>query len=94
VFRPIAGSWGVSCGQSDAYVRLKLDTTELLVDIRSGPAKMRFASIAPVRLARSRCPSYVLRAVSTGILDIAGIDAGLAYPVSGFAANLAIELPS
>ena len=68
--------------------------TELLVNIRSSPAQSRFtgiASVSPVGLTRSWCPSNVLRAVSTAILDIVGVNACLAYPVSGLATDFTVE---
>jgi len=68
--------------------------TELLVNIRSSPAQSRFtgiASVSPVGFTRSRCPSDVLGTVSTAVLDFVGVDACLAYPVSGFATNFTVE---
>jgi hypothetical protein len=63
-----------------------------LVSVRSSPAEGRLASKASVRVAASWCPSDVLRTVSAAVLDFVRVDAGLAYPVSRIAADLAVEL--
>ena len=65
--------------------------TELLVSIRSSPAETRFTGKASVGFTRSWCPSDVLGTVSTAVLDFVGVDACLAYPVSGFATNFTVE---
>ena len=82
------------CMRVYMFLFVAQSVTELLVNIRSSPAESRFtgiSSVSPVRFTRSRCPSDVLGTVSTAVLDFVGVDACLAYAVSGFATDFTVE---